>query len=112
MLRRLVCSPKGDHPANHFVAGHKRIGGHAPLVVEHGKIAMADAAALNGDLHLFAAKRTGGMAEWLECLPGAVGGEGLDRCGHGSWGLGIDLLISSDEKSIPGKAVQPMAAPP
>jgi hypothetical protein len=56
---------------------------------------MADAAALNGDLDLFATERAGGVGKGLEWLSGAEGGEGLDWGGHGICGVGMDLVIST-----------------
>ena len=42
---------RGDR-AHDFMARHKRVRRHAPFVVEHGEVAVADAAALDGNLDL------------------------------------------------------------
>jgi hypothetical protein len=41
-----------DHRADRFMSGHERELGHAPFVVEHRKIGMADAAVRDFDFHL------------------------------------------------------------
>lgn len=50
---------EGDDFADDFVAGDERVGGHAPFVVEHGEVAVADAATLHGNLDLPDAERAG-----------------------------------------------------
>lgn len=80
-------SPEGGDAPDDFVAGNEGVGGHAPVVVEHGEIAVADAAALHGDLNLFAAEGAGGVFEGLEGLFGAESGEGFDGGAH-RWGQG------------------------
>jgi hypothetical protein len=46
---------EGVHGADHLVAGHQWKGRHAPLVVHHGQIRMANPAGMNLDLYLFRA---------------------------------------------------------
>ena len=43
--------------ADDFMTGNEWVGGHAPVVVEHGEVRVAKAAVLDGDLDL-------GVAEW------------------------------------------------
>ena len=49
----------GDDFADHFVAGNEWIGALAPLVVDHRKVGVADAAVAYCDLDLLLAERTG-----------------------------------------------------
>jgi predicted 3-demethylubiquinone-9 3-methyltransferase (glyoxalase superfamily) len=67
-----------DDATDNFVAGHKRISRHAPIVVEHREIAVAEAATFHGDLHLLAAERAGIVFKRLQRLFGARCGEGFD----------------------------------
>ncbi len=70
-----------DHGADRFVARDEGIAGHAPVVVPHRQIGMADAAVLDANLHVLAAKRTGFEFADGECRTGFGGGPGSDR-GH------------------------------
>jgi hypothetical protein len=52
------------HFPNGLVARHKRILRCPPLVIQDGKIGMADAAVLNFDLYLFVAERSQIVRDW------------------------------------------------
>jgi hypothetical protein len=59
-----------DHLTDHLVAGDEGISGHAPIIVEHGEVTMADTATFHGDLHLLAAEGSGSVLERLQRLLG------------------------------------------
>lgn len=67
-----------DDSTDDFVAGDERIRRHAPIVVEHREIAVADAAAFHGDFNLLAAELAGIVSKRLQRLFGAKCGEGFD----------------------------------
>src|SRR5690606_7754876 len=71
------------HPPHRLVAGHERVGGEAPSVVQHRQVGVTDAAVLDRDFDLIRAQRAGVVLEGfqrgagLRCGPCAVAG------GHG-----------------------------
>ena len=66
-----------------LMAGDERVGGHAPLVVDHREIRVADAAGLDAQLDLFGPERPGGVFEGLEFAAGFHGGPCVNGFGHG-----------------------------
>jgi hypothetical protein len=50
---------RSDDPAGNFVAGHKRVTGLAPFIIEHAQITMADAAVIDLDFDLLVTQRAG-----------------------------------------------------
>ena len=53
-----LIADRGDSPRD-FVAGDERKGGHAPFVIDHGKVRVTDAAMGDGDLDLLRRERAG-----------------------------------------------------
>ena len=51
-FKPLAAGPSGANPSHDFVAKNGRIRRHAPIVVEHGDVGMAQAAMFDGDLHV------------------------------------------------------------
>ncbi len=62
--------------------GDQRIGGHAPIVIKHGKIAVADAAALDGDFNLLVPEGAGRVFIRLQRLFGGGCREGVNGGAH------------------------------
>ncbi len=61
--------------AHHFVPGHDRVLGHAPFVVDHTKIAMAEPRVEHIDLDFVAAQFARVILEWFQfalCLGGCI----------------------------------------
>jgi hypothetical protein len=50
--------PECGHRACHFMPGHERIFGHPPIVIQHGKIRMAEAAVSDLDFDFLGSERT------------------------------------------------------
>ena len=55
----LRCATQGRHPANHLVTGHQRITRHAPFVVDHRQVGVADPAVLHLHFDIFRLKVAG-----------------------------------------------------
>ena len=72
---------KGHHRSYRFVAGDKRIRGHTPVVVEHGKIGMANPTMAHLDFDLLMTEFTGIEFERLQGAAGSVGGVSV-KCWH------------------------------
>jgi hypothetical protein len=71
------------------MTGDQRIGGNAPIVIEHGKITVTDATALDGDFNLLVPKGAGRVFISLKRLFGGGRGEGVDGGAHdGFQGVG------------------------
>ena len=60
------------------MTGDQRIGGNAPIVIEHGEITVTDATALDGDFNLLVPKGAGRVFISLKRLFGGGRGEGVD----------------------------------
>ncbi len=56
----------GGHPAHHLVSGDQRVLAHAPFVVQHAQVGVADAAVLHLDVHLVRAQLPQLKAERLQ----------------------------------------------
>ncbi len=65
---------QGDYCPYRFVARNERKLGHAPLVVEHGKIGMTDSAMADLNLDFFRPKCARVEGEWFKRGMGCGGG--------------------------------------
>ena len=73
---------KRRYGADHLVAGNERVPRHAPLVVQHREVRVADSAVSDLDFHLLGTEVAGSEAEWLQRTFGGCGGVGVIG-GHG-----------------------------
>lgn len=100
----------GYDAAHHLVTQDQRVGGHAPIVVEHGEITVADTAALHGDFNLLVPKSAGRVFICLKGLFGGGGCEGVDGSAHGrsggvqGWVVRFLLFAFKKETSVSGSA--------
>ena len=65
-LEPLRCFAECDYRPGHFVSRHERVLGHAPLVVEHRKIRVAESTVRYFDFDLFRTKLAGVETERLQ----------------------------------------------
>jgi hypothetical protein len=80
-LEALGFYAEGDDGADGFMSGNEREFRHAPLVVEHRDIRVADPAVRDFDFDFFGAEFTRVEGERLQCRMGRGGGVGV-KCGH------------------------------
>ena len=73
---------QGDDRADRFVAGNEREIGHAPFVVEHGEVGMADSAVADLDLDFLGTEFTRIEAEGLKRGTRCVGPVSMEASGH------------------------------
>ncbi len=74
--------PDGRDRADDLVPADERVLAHAPLVVEHRHVAVADAARLDLDLDLPRLQLAGVVLERLELALGFIGGIGVEGVTH------------------------------
>ena len=72
---------EGDDGADGFMSGNEREFRHAPLVIEHRDIRVADPAVRDLDFDFFGAEFARVEGERLQCGVGRGGGVGV-KCGH------------------------------
>ena len=69
---------RADAP-RHFMARHKGITGHAPFVIQHAQIAVADAAVFHIDFHIMVTQRARIVFKRLEFTTRFEGCVGFDH---------------------------------
>ncbi len=83
---------KRGHRADRFVARDKWETGHAPFIIEHREIRVADAAVGNVDFDVVAAEFAG--IEGIGLERGACGGGGIGfDFRHGGWGWSVEKQV-------------------
>ncbi len=79
----LHARPDGADAAGHLMARNQGVIGHAPVVLEHAEIAVADATMFNIDVNFIITDRAERVGEWFKRFPRCRGGEGVNGGGRG-----------------------------
>lgn len=80
--------------ARDLVAGDEWVFRHAPLVIQHRKVGMAEATVIDFDFNLLRTKVSRDVAEWFERPFGGFGGVCV-VCDHIFLGLNVTVSIES-----------------